>query len=479
MLHTNQAMEFEREVFMSRELHEECGVFAIYNNQDAASLTYYGLHALQHRGQEAAGIAASDGNGITCHKGKGLLTDVFNHDSMEKLLGMHAIGHVRYSKEDANQLENVQPIMVRSHTCSFAVAHNGQIVNAPELQNELEDNGSIFQGNSDSELLAHLIQVEEGDFTTKIMKSCQKFEGAFAFVVLTNKGIFAIRDKNGLRPLAIAKLADGGYCVSSESCAFDIVGATHVRDIRPGEIIQINESGVHSYQYTQDVQYKMCAMEYIYFARPDSIIDGINVHTARRLSGRALARVEDVEADIVIGVPDSSISAAIGFSEECGLPYEIGLIKNRYVGRTFIQPTQKQRERGVRMKLSAVKSIVKGKRVFMIDDSIVRGTTSKRIVQLLKEAGALEVHVRIASAPLISPCFYGVDTSTYDELISARLNQEELCDFIGADSLKFMEAEKMGEAFGTDKLCIACFNAKYCTSLFSYGKVLEKEKNKE
>ena len=469
-------MIFEREEFMSRELHEECGVFAIYNNNDAASLSYFGLHALQHRGQEAAGIAASDGEQIRCYKNKGLLAEVFNNEIMKELPGHHAIGHVRYSKADANQIENVQPIMVRSHSCTFGVAHNGQIVNGPELQRELEVQGSIFQGNSDSELLAHLIQVEKGDFTTKIMKACEKFEGAFAFVILTTKGIYAIRDKNGLRPLALARLADGGYCISSESCAFDIVGATYIRDIRPGEVIQINDEGLHSYQYTNEIQYKMCAMEYIYFARPDSNIDGINVHTARRLSGRALARVEDQEADIVIGVPDSSISAAIGFSEEIELPYEIGLIKNRYVGRTFIQPTQKQRERGVRMKLSAVKSIVKGKRVFMIDDSIVRGTTSKRIVQLLKEAGASEVHVRIASAPLISPCFYGVDTSSYEELVSARLNKDELCNFIGADSLRFMEVDAMGEAFGTRNLCTACFDRKYCTNLFSYGTILESEK---
>lgn len=469
-------MEFEREAFISRELHEECGVFAIYNNPDAASMTYFGLHALQHRGQEAAGIASCDGDELYAHKGKGLLTEVFNNESIAKLTGHHSIGHVRYSKADANQLENVQPIMVRSHARSFAVAHNGQVVNNTELKNALEEKGSIFQGNSDSELLAHLIQVEKGEFKDKVIKSCQKLEGAFAFVILTTKGIFAIRDKNGLRPLAIAKLKDGGYCISSETCAFDIVGAKYIRDIRPGEVVQINETGLHSFQYTSEIQYKMCAMEYIYFARPDSNIDGINVHTARRLSGRALARVEDVDGDIVIGVPDSSISAAIGFSEESGLPYEIGLIKNRYVGRTFIQPTQKQRERGVRMKLSAVTSIVKGKRVFMIDDSIVRGTTSKRIVQLLKEAGATEVHVRIASAPLISPCFYGVDTSTYDELISARLSLEELCEFIGADSLRFMEVDGMGEAFGTNNLCVACFNGKYCTSLYSYGDVLEKEK---
>ena len=468
-----------RDEFLSRELHEECGIFGIYNNSDAASLSYYGLHALQHRGQEAAGIAACDTGGeINCYKGKGLLAEVFNNEIIATLPGRHAIGHVRYSTADANQIENVQPIMVRSHTASFAVAHNGQIVNAPELRHELEKRGSIFQGVSDSELLAHMIQVEEGSFEECIVKACRRFEGAFAFVILTNKAIYAVRDKNGLRPVSIAKLPEGGYCVSSETCAYDIVAGEYVRDLKAGEIVKIDDEGIHSYQYSDDTQYKMCAMEYIYFARPDSTIDGINVHTARRLSGRALAKREDTEADIVIGVPDSSTSAAIGFAEEIGLPYEIGLIKNRYVGRTFIQPTQKQRERGVRMKLSAVSSIVKGKRVFMIDDSIVRGTTSKRIVQLLKEAGATEVHVRICSAPLISPCFYGVDTSTYDELISARLTHDELCEFIGADSLRFMEVDEMGESFGTKNLCTACFDGQYCTKLFSYGEILESEKNK-
>ena len=468
-----------RDEFLSRELHEECGIFGIYNNSDAASLSYYGLHALQHRGQEAAGIAACDTGGeINCYKGKGLLAEVFNNEIIATLPGRHAIGHVRYSTADANQIENVQPIMVRSHTASFAVAHNGQIVNAPELRHELEKRGSIFQGVSDSELLAHMIQVEEGSFEECIVKACRRFEGAFAFVILTNKAIYAVRDKNGLRPVSIAKLPEGGYCVSSETCAYDIVAGEYVRDLKAGEIVKIDDEGIHSYQYTDDTQYKMCAMEYIYFARPDSTIDGINVHTARRLSGRALAKREDTEADIVIGVPDSSTSAAIGFAEEIGLPYEIGLIKNRYVGRTFIQPTQKQRERGVRMKLSAVSSIVKGKRVFMIDDSIVRGTTSKRIVQLLKEAGATEVYVRICSAPLISPCFYGVDTSTYDELISARLTHDELCEFIGADSLRFMEVDEMGESFGTKNLCTACFDGQYCTKLFSYGEILESEKNK-
>lgn len=466
----------EKDYFFANKLNEECGVFGVFHVTDAASsLAYFGLHALQHRGQEAAGIAASDGNEIKCYKGKGLLSEVFQPQILEALPGMHAIGHVRYSKADANQIENVQPIMVRAHTGHFAVAHNGQIVNAKELKAELEDLGSIFQGESDSEMLAHWIQREDGSFVEKIMKACRRFEGAFAFIVMTKDCMYAIRDHNGLRPLAIASLPDGGYCVSSETCAFDIVGAKYIRDVEPGEVVRIaNEAEpLKSFYYTEKTQKKMCAMEYIYFARPDSSIDGVNVHTARRLSGRALARIEDQEGDIVIGVPDSSLSAAIGFSEESGLPYEIGLIKNRYVGRTFIQPTQKQRERGVRMKLSAIRSIVNGKRVFMIDDSIVRGTTSKRIVQLLKEAGATEVHVRIASPAFRSPCFYGVDTSSYDELISARLDVKEVCEFIQADSLRFLEIDAMKQAFGTPDLCVSCFDGVYPTSLFSYGDVLK------
>lgn len=471
-------MEMEKDYFLSGKINEECGVFGIFNSQDsAASLAYFGLHALQHRGQEAAGMAASNGEKIVCYKDKGLLAEVFNTKIIEGLPGQHAIGHVRYSTADANSIENVQPIMVNAHTGDFAVAHNGQIVNSPELKIELEKMGSIFQGVSDSEMIAHWIQREEGTFVEKIIKSCRRFEGAFAFVIMTKDCMYAVRDKNGLRPLAIARLDDGGYVVSSETCAFDIIGAKFIKDVEPGEVVRISNDGVNDglkfFKYTEETQCKMCAMEYIYFARPDSVIDGVNVHTARRISGRALAEVEDVEADIVIGVPDSSLSAAIGYSEQSGLPYEIGLIKNRYVGRTFIQPTQKQRELGVRKKLSAINSIVKGKRVFMIDDSIVRGTTSKRIVQLLKEAGATEVHVRIASAPLISPCFYGVDTSTYDELISARMTEQEVCEFIGADSLRFLTIEQMEKSFGTKDLCVSCFNGVYPTSLFSYGKILE------
>ena len=467
-------MKMENEYFLNGKIHEECGVFGVYHVSSAASLSYFGLHALQHRGQEAAGIATSDGQNIKCIKGKGLITEVFNTETINKMDGIHAIGHVRYSTDGGNEIENVQPIMVRAHTGHFGAVHNGQIVNASELKEELENLGSIFQGSSDSEIMLHLIQREAGTFVEKIMGACRKMEGAFAFIIMTKDCMYAVRDKNGLRPLSLAFLEDG-YCISSETCAFDIVGAKFIRDIEPGEVVRIASDGVKSFHYTDQVQHKMCAMEYIYFARPDSSIEGINVHTSRRHAGMLLAKSDDVEADIVIGVPDSSLSAAIGYSEASGLPYEIGLIKNRYVGRTFIQPTQKQRERGVRMKLSAISSIVSGKRVVMVDDSTVRGTTSRRIVQLLKDAGATEVHVRIASAPFSSPCFYGVDTSTYEELISARMNVDELCTYINADSLKFMTIEQMREAIPTRDLCVSCFSGQYPTALFSFQKVIKQK----
>ncbi|NBK96858.1 MAG: amidophosphoribosyltransferase [Erysipelotrichia bacterium] len=474
-------MQFEKEYFLSGKMNEECGVFGVFNVSDeaAASLTYFGLHALQHRGQEASGIATSNLEKIKCVKGKGLLSETFNNTIIDELGGTHAVGHVRYSTAGGNEIENVQPIMVRSHKGHFAIAHNGNIVNAQELKEEMEDAGSIFQGTSDTEVIGHLIQRESGTFEEKIMKAVRYIEGAFAFIIMRENCMYAVRDHNGLRPLSIASIDDHGYCISSETCAFDIVNAKMIRDIKPGEIVKISPEGVKFFSYTEHTQKKMCAMEYIYFSRPDSSIEGINVHTARRLSGRMLAKIDqeakDTEADIVVGVPDSSLSAAIGYAEESGLPYEIGLIKNRYVGRTFIQPTQKQRERGVRMKLSAVVDIVKGKRIILIDDSVVRGTTSKRIVQLLKEAGAKEVHVRIASPAITHPCFYGVDTATRKELISSTKNVDEVKDFILADSLKFLAISALQEAIGTNELCLSCFNGKYVTQLYSLKEKLEEE----
>ncbi len=454
-----------------RELHEECGVFGVYGVENAASLTYYGLHALQHRGQEGAGIVAVGDDGqLRRIKGKGLVTEVFNEEKIATLPGSMAIGHVRYTTAGGDGIENVQPFLFRHNTGDFSLAHNGNIVNSQLLRTHLENKGSLFQSTSDSEILAHLIK-KETKFRNHprifaIIDALNMLEGAFAFIIMTANRIYACRDKYGLRPLSIGKLGDG-WVVSSETCAFDVIGAEFVRDIEPGEIVTIDRHGLRSRDYSMYKRHEMCSMEYIYFSRPDSDIEGCNVHAFRKQTGRLLFEQSPVDADIVVGVPDSSLSAAMGYAEASGLPYEMGLIKNKYIGRTFIQPTQALREKGVRMKLSAVRSIVRDKRVVLLDDSIVRGTTSRRIVTMLKEAGATEVHVRIASPPMISPCFYGVDTSTYEELISARMGVEDVCRTIGADSLAFLKPESLLKAGGRSELCMACFTGNYPTALYA------------
>ncbi len=469
----------DAQVINKNEIHEECGVFGVYGVEDAAVFTYYGLHALQHRGQEGCGIAAMDHNQMEIHKGKGLVSEVFHDPRMAELTGDIAIGHVRYSTAGGNEMANIQPLFANLLQQQFAVVHNGQIVNAKELRMRLEKQGSIFQGTSDSEIILHLIQRSKGSFLTRIKNAFRQLEGAYACLILCEEGIFAIRDHHGLRPLSYAQLHDG-YIISSESCAFDMLNADIPHDIKPGEIIWFHREGIHKDCYRIAEGCHLCAMEYIYFARPDSVLDGINVHEARVKTGICMAKKDrdrNLTADIVIGVPDSSISAAIGYAKESGLPYEIGLIKNRYVGRTFIQPTQKQRERGVRMKLSAIRAIVADKRVVLIDDSIVRGTTSRRIVQLLKEAGAKAVHVRIASPPIIYPCFYGVDTSSFEELICTRMNCDELNQFLKADSLQFMGIADLIESYHSNSLCVACFNGQYATKLFSYGEIINTYQN--
>lgn len=451
-----------------KELHEECGIFGVFGVKDAAHLTYYGLHALQHRGQEGCGIVSVDDKEFKRVKGEGLVTEVFNEKNLVTLTGDRAIGHVRYATAGGGGIDNVQPFLFRHYTGNFALAHNGNIVNSRELSKYLEHRGSLFQSTSDSELLAHLIKKESSEKRRihNIIDALNMIEGAFAFLILTANRLYVCRDKYGLRPVSIGKL-NGGYVVSSETCALDTVGAEFIRDVNAGEIVIIDDEGLHSVDYSHFKHHYMCAMEYVYFSRPDSDIESVNVHAYRKESGKILYHEAPVDADIVIGVPDSSLSAAIGYSEESGIPYEMGLVKSKYVGRTFIQPNQAMREQGVRLKLSAVRSIVKGKRVVMIDDSIVRGTTSRRIVRLLKEAGATEVHVRIASPPLISPCFYGVDISTYDELISAHKNVEEVRQYINADSLRFLSYEGLFKSGGRKELCTACFTAKYPTSLYS------------
>ena len=452
-------------------LHEECGVFGVWGVPNAAEVTYYGLHSLQHRGQEGCGIVTvNEEEQLRRVKGLGLVTEVFNNDNLSTLKGDMAIGHVRYSTAGGGGIENVQPFMFRHNSGDFALAHNGNLVNSDQLRRYLEDRGSLFQSTSDSEILAHLIKKNPNERKMPriypIMEALNMIEGAFAFVVMTQKRIYACRDKYGLRPLSLGKLGDG-YVVSSETCAFSTIGAEFIRDIEPGEIVTIDHHGIRSRRYSEYQRHAMCAMEYIYFARPDSDIESMNVHTFRKESGKLLFKESPADADIVVGVPDSSLSAAMGYAEASRLPYEMGLIKNKYIGRTFIQPSQEMRDKGVKMKLSPVLSIVSGKRVVLIDDSIVRGTTSLRIVRMLREAGATEVHVRIASPMIKFPCFYGVDISTYDELLCARRTLEEARQKIEADSLAFLSESALYEAGKRSDLCVACFSGVYPTALYS------------
>lgn len=469
-------------IHQDRELHEECGVFGVVGHQDAAQICYYGLHSLQHRGQEAAGICCECNGKMNIYKGEGLVTEVFDQDKLKNLNGNVAIGHVRYSTAGGGGLANVQPFVFLTMEGSMSICHNGNLVNANILKQELEDQGSIFSSTSDTEVLGHLIKRQEGHMIDRICASLDKLDGAFAFLVMLEGRIYAARDKYGLRPLSIGILSNGAYVFASETCALDVIGAKFVRDVEPGEIVRVKDGKLLSKTYTKDsLQDKICAMEYIYFSRPDSNLDGINVHTTRKLAGKQLYYENPIEADVVIGVPDSSISAAIGYAEASGIPYEMGLVKNKYVGRTFIQPTQEMREQGVRMKLSAVSSIVSGKKVVMIDDSIVRGTTSKRIVRHLKDAGAKEVHVRIASPAIKFPCFYGVDTSTLEELISNKMSVDELREYIEADSLAFISEEGLHKSIHFDHqkcgLCMSCFNGNYVTNLYdSFDKANKFEK---
>lgn len=432
-------------------------------------MTYYGLHALQHRGQEGCGIVSYDEEGHFHRiKGKGLVTEVFKGDELQQMQGKMAIGHVLYTAAEGNRLENVQPLFFHHQSGDFVIANNGKLVNAEELRAYLEKQGSLFQSSSDSEILAHLIKKDYRGNRPRIeaiLDALNMMEGAFTFLVMTSRRIYACRDKHGLHPLAIGKLGEG-YVIASETCAFDTLGAEYIRDVEPGEVVTIDHHGIRSNLYSQFKHHCMCSMEYIYLARPDSDIEGCNVHAYRKESGKLLFKEAPADADIVVGVPDSSLSAAMGYAEASGLPYEMGLIKNKYIGRTFIQPTQALREKGVRMKLSAVRTIVKGKRVVLVDDSIVRGTTSRRIVTMLKEAGATEVHVRIASPTMTEPCFYGVDTTSYDELISARLSVPEVCKAIGADTLAFLSEESLYKAGNRAELCTACFTGRYPTALY-------------
>lgn len=456
---------------LSDKVREECGVFGVVGHPEAASLCYYGLHALQHRGQESAGICTAGPDSFACHRGMGLVKEVFNSENMARLTGPNAIAHVRYATSGESRLVNAQPLVFKYREGDLAIATNGNLINAKSLRRELEKQGSIFQTSSDTEVLAHLIaRSVHDDIEAAVRDALGRLVGGYAFLIQTRTKLIAALDPNGLRPLVLGRMGDT-WLLASETCAFDAVGAEYVRDVQAGELLVFDEGGMRSERFAPEGRKALCAMEYIYFARPDSDLDEINVHAVRKRLGRRLAEEAFVDADVVTGVPDSSISAAIGFAEQTGIPYELGLIKNRYIGRTFIEPSQELRDQGVKMKLSAVRRVVEGKRVVMIDDSIVRGTTSLRIVNLLREAGAREVHVRISSPPYMNPCFYGIDTPDREGLIAASHDVEAIRRKINADSLYFLSKEGLIAGIGRSEtdynggLCTGCFDHDYPTEI--------------
>ena len=454
-------------------LHEECGIFAIHNSVDAAVNTALGLHALQHRGQEAAGIVTMTKNSFSAHFADGLVADNFtSQDIVEKLGGESAIGHVRYSTAGKKNAKNFQPIYAELACGFLALAHNGNLTNAISLKNSLIKRGAIFQSTMDTEVIIHLIALsKKTSLEEKIIDAVSQIQGAFSLVIIHKEGIFAIRDPNGVRPLSIGTLGDS-YVVASETCAFDIIGAKHQRDVGHGEMIIINDEGIKSLNPFEKKPSKFCIFEYIYFARPDSSIEGKNVYEMRKNIGAQLARELAIEADVIVPVPDSGVPAAIGYSAESKIPFELGIIRNHYVGRTFIEPTDKVRHFGVKLKHNANLSVIKGKRVILVDDSIVRGTTSKKIVQMIRDAGAKEVHMLIASPPTIAPCFYGVDTPEKQDLIASHLSNEEIRNKIGADSLGYISIDGLYKAILDQKrnddnpqYCDACFSDEYPITL--------------
>ncbi|HTM39869.1 MAG TPA: amidophosphoribosyltransferase [Terriglobales bacterium] len=452
---------------------DECGVVAIYAHPEAETLAYLGLHALQHRGQESAGIASSDGVNIRVHKAMGLVADIFTEEVLAKLRGTLAIGHTRYSTAGDSALMNAQPIMARSHKGTIALAHNGNLVNALEIRTRLETQGSIFHTNSDTEVIVHLMaQSREHTLPEAIADALRQVEGAFSLVMVTPDRILAARDPRGFRPLAMGRIPAAGpdrqdtIVFASETCAFDLIGARYEREVKPGEMVVVGPEGVSSKFYAPAQPQSACIFEHVYFSRPDSLVFGRPVEISREQLGRALAREAPADADIVVPVPDSGVSAAMGYAAESGIPFRFGLIRNHYVGRTFIEPQQHVRDFGVKLKLNPVRSVLQGKRVVLIDDSIVRGTTSRKIVRMIRQAGASEVHMRISCPPTISPCFYGVDTPSKRQLIAANKSVEEIREYIGADSIAYLSVEGLKQACGEGEktaYCTACYTGKYPT----------------
>jgi amidophosphoribosyltransferase len=445
---------------MFDKFKDECGVFGIFGHPESANMTYLGLYALQHRGQESAGIAVSDEQQVRISREMGYVSDIFDGETLSKLPGPIAIGHVRYSTAGESKLLNAQPILIDCAHGQIAICHNGNIVNARELRDELVRQGSIFQSNSDTEVILHLYARSKArDVEEAIVESVAQVQGAFSLVMLTKDRLIAVRDPHGFRPLALGRL-DGAWVVCSETCAMDLIGATYERDVLPGEIVIITADGLKSIKPFPPAPLAHCIFEHVYFARPDSYVFGRSVNDVRTELGRVLAREKPVDADVVVPVPDSGVCAAMGFHEESGVPLRMGLIRNHYVGRTFIQPQQSIRHFGVKVKLNPVRSILAGKRVILVDDSIVRGTTSRKIVRMVRAAGAKEVHVRISCPPTISPCFYGVDTPRKSELIGATHTIEEIREFLGADSVAYLSLEGMLSAVNSER-------SSYCTSCYT------------
>lgn len=443
--------------------HDQCGVFGVFGAEEASNLTYLGLHSLQHRGQEAAGIVSSNGEQLFVHRGMGLVQDVFTADRITKLPGASAIGHVRYTTAGGSHIKNAQPLAVDCGHGSISVAHNGNLTNGLALRAQLEEAGSIFSSDSDTEVLVHLVaRSKKETMVDRVADALHQVEGAYSLVFLSPEELVAVRDPHGFRPLCLGKLNDA-YVVASEPPAFTLIGAEFVRDIEPGEMIVVDRSGLTSlrpFRVDPDGG-RMCIFEYVYFARPDATFGGISVYDARKRMGHALAEEEPAPADVVVPVPDSGVAAAIGYAEASGRPFELGLIRSHYVGRTFIEPAQSIRHFGVRLKLHPVQSILKGKRVVVIDDSIVRGTTSRKIVKMIRDAGASEVHLRISSPPTTWPCFYGIDTPTREELIAAHHSVEEVREYVTADSLAYLSLDGLHRSVGGKGFCNACFSGNY------------------
>ena len=451
---------------MLENVNEKCAVVGVFGHEEASKLAYFSLHSLQHRGQEAAGISSADDKKLHTIKKRGLVTRVFDEQKLKTLSGSSAIGHTRYSTAGDDSILDAQPVFARYDLGEMAIVHNGNLTNAKEVRDELIQKGAIFQTFMDTENLIHLIAKSEKEkLLDRIIDAVQRIEGAFSLVFLSRTKMFAMRDRHGFRPLSLGRLQNGGYIVASETCAFDLVGAEFIRDVEPGELLVFSDGKEPKSIKVFEPTPKHCIFEYVYFARPDSNVFGQSVYKARKEMGKELARVKPVEADLVIPVPDGGVPAAIGYAQESGIPYEMGIMRNHYIGRTFIEPTQEMRDLKVKMKLSPMVDIIKGKRVIVIDDSIVRGTTSLRIVKMLKEAGASEVHMRISSPPTTDPCFYGVDTPDKENLIAANMSEEAICEFIQADSLAYIDEAALLRSVGAkedeSKYCTACFTGKY------------------